>query len=110
MKKTLLSLLTISSFALSGASLAMDNNPSNKTDSSVSASQSADTKQVIESVNINSADVELLTQLTGVGKKKAEAIVEYREFYGKFTSAEDLLNVKGIGEKILKQNENRISL
>ena len=52
-------------------------------------------------VNINTADVETLTQLKGIGEAKANAIVKYRKEVGKFKKVEDLLNVPGIGEGIL---------
>ncbi|MFZ5654097.1 MAG: ComEA family DNA-binding protein [Pseudomonadota bacterium] len=62
-------------------------------------------------VNINSASAEeLAAGLVGVGPAKAQAIVSYREANGPFTDKSQLLLVKGIGEAILKQNEDRISL
>jgi competence protein ComEA len=50
-------------------------------------------------VNINTASVEQLTTLPGVGPKLAARIVEYRQKSGTFRSAQELMNVKGIGEK-----------
>ena len=50
-------------------------------------------------VNINTASVEQLTTLPGVGPKLAARIVEYRQKSGSFRTTQDLLNVKGIGEK-----------
>ena len=50
-------------------------------------------------VNLNSATVEQLTALPGVGEKLAGRIVEYRQKSGGFKSAQELLNVQGIGEK-----------
>lgn len=62
-------------------------------------------------VNINTAGaVELADNLNGVGEKKALLIVERRESVGKFTSAEQLLEVKGIGEKTLIKNKENILL
>jgi len=56
-------------------------------------------------VNINSADANTLaTELNGVGAAKAAAIVAYRESNGPFKQLEDLLQVKGVGEKILEKN------
>ena len=52
-------------------------------------------------IDINTASVEELDTLPGIGPKTAQAIVEYRETQGKFTSAEDLLQVRGIGPKKL---------
>ncbi len=60
-------------------------------------------------VNINTATLEVLsTQLKGVGKAKAAAIVEWRETNGRFASLEDLDEVKGIGAGILEKNKERI--
>ncbi len=63
------------------------------------------------SVNINTADAQTIAStLTGIGQAKAEAIVEHREANGPFRSVEDLLRVKGIGEKTLEANRERIRL
>lgn len=61
-------------------------------------------------VDINKADVETLALLKGIGEKKAKAIVDYRELNGEFNSVDDLLNVKGIGEKMLHINKEKIKL
>ena len=50
-------------------------------------------------ININTATIEELITLPGVGPTLAGRIVEYREKAGQFASVEELLNVKGIGEK-----------
>ena len=64
-----------------------------------------------ERVNINSADAETLAAvLNGVGRSRAEAIVEYREQHGRFGDIYDLANVKGIGDRTVEQNEDRIRL
>lgn len=62
-------------------------------------------------VNINTADAETLAaELDGVGASRAAAIVEYREANGPFRSADELLNVKGIGEAVLEKNRENILL
>ena len=61
-------------------------------------------------VSLNSASVEQLQQLTGVGAKKAQAIIAYRNQNGGFKSIDDLKKVKGIGEKLFEQNRARLSL
>ena len=54
-------------------------------------------------VNINTATVEVLQTLPGIGPTIAQRIVEYRQTHGPFQKVEDLLNVKGIGEKKLEK-------
>lgn len=62
-----------------------------------------------EQVDINSADAKTLAEgLNGVGMSKAEAIVAYREEHGPFATAEDLAQVKGIGDKIVEKNREAI--
>lgn len=56
-----------------------------------------------EVLNVNTASAEELERLPGIGEKKAAAIVAWREENGAFSSVEMLLNVKGIGEGILKK-------
>ena len=50
-------------------------------------------------VNLNTASAAQLEGLPGIGKAMAERIVEYRQKNGSFKKAEDLMNVRGIGEK-----------
>lgn len=56
--------------------------------------------------NINTANAdELSSKLKGVGKAKAAAIIQWRETNGKFTSLEDVDEVKGIGPVLLEKNK-----
>jgi len=67
--------------------------------------------QKVEVVSINSASAEAIAEaMRGVGHKKAQAIIEWRKKNGKFTSLDQLLEVKGIGEKTLAANKKRIKL
>jgi len=61
-------------------------------------------------VKINEASQKELMKLKGVGRVSAEAIVEYRKKHGKFTSVNDLINVKGIGSKTIKKNIDELEL
>ncbi len=63
------------------------------------------------SVNINHADAEMIsTTLKGIGDKKAQAIIDYRNEHGAFRSVDELLNVPGIGEKTLQRLRPQLSL
>jgi competence protein ComEA len=62
-------------------------------------------------VNVNTADAKTISEaLSGIGIKKAEAIVKYRTEKGLFKTADDLTNVKGIGKKTVEKNKNDILL
>jgi len=60
-------------------------------------------------VRINKADAETIARtLDGIGITREEAIVNFREIYGDFTSVKDLQLVKDVGEVTLRNNESRI--
>jgi len=74
------------------------------------ASVKSSSEQTI-SINLNKAGAkEIAKALKGVGLKKAQAIVEYREKHGDFKAVEELASVKGIGVATIAKNHNRISL
>ncbi|WP_144393570.1 ComEA family DNA-binding protein [Pleionea sediminis] len=65
----------------------------------------------IVQVNINTATPEEISELlSGIGEKRAQAIVELREQLGGFERVEQLLDVKGIGEATLNKNRAAIKL
>ena len=59
-------------------------------------------------VNINTATVEELKTLKGIGEKKAEAIIEYRKKNGSFKNKEELMKVRGIGKKLYQSFQERV--
>ncbi len=62
-------------------------------------------------VDINQADAQALAAgLKGVGAKKAQAIVEYRNTHGRFKTADELAGVKGISLKTIEKNRDNIEL
>lgn len=61
-------------------------------------------------VNINSASVYDLQSLDGIGESRAQAIVEYRELNGSFTSKNELTNVEGISQSLVDQIQDDIAL
>ena len=60
-------------------------------------------------ININTASLEELQKLSGVGKSKAEAIIEYRKS-NTFNNPEDITKVKGIGKSIYEKNKDNIGV
>ena len=64
-----------------------------------------------EPVNINTADAESLAEaINGVGLKRAEAIIEYRNQNGPFGSVDELIQVQGVGEKSLEKSRDRLTV
>jgi competence protein ComEA len=61
-------------------------------------------------VNLNTAGLAELMTLSGIGEKKALAILDYRKQIGKFTSIEQFTEVKGIGTKTLDKNRSRLKI
>ena len=60
-------------------------------------------------VNLNTATVEQLVEIKGIGEKTADNIIKYRE-NKKFTSVDELVNVKGIGAKTLEKIRGQLSV
>ena len=75
-------------------------------------SSSVSEKPSVESqlVSINSADLNELQELPGIGPAKAEAIVQFREDNGGFTAIEELMNISGIGEKTFEKLKDLITV
>lgn len=81
--RTLLLLLSLAALALPNSAIALD---------------------------INTASAAELTTLKGIGEKRASAIIRFRAKHGPFKSADDLLNVPGIGPRILSDNAQQLEL
>ncbi len=62
-------------------------------------------------VDINQADAAQIAQaMKGVGQSRAEAIIQFREQHGPFRRIEDLIKVRGIGEKLVEANRANITV
>ncbi len=61
-----------------------------------------------EKVNLNTATLEQLQTLPGIGPAMAKRVIEYRTKIGKFNKIEELINVKGIGEKRFQKIKDRL--
>ncbi len=64
---------------------------------------------IAQEVNINTADAQsIASSLNGIGVKKAEAVVAWRNEHGNFTDLAELENIKGIGPKTIEKNKGNI--
>ncbi|MCI8777797.1 MAG: transporter [Bacilli bacterium] len=63
-----------------------------------------------QKISLNTATIDQLQTLSGIGESKAKAIIKYREEYGNFTKIEDIMNVTGIGEKVFEQIKDNITI
>ena len=63
-----------------------------------------------DKVNINTADIDVLSTLPNIGESKAKAIIEYRNSNGNFTTIEAIKEVKGIGESIFLKIKDLITV
>ena len=86
-------------------------NEKNKNEnSSTSNNLSIISKDTDNIVSINSATLDDLMTIKGIGKVKAEAIIEYRKEFGPFKSIEDIKNVSGIGSSTFEKIKDYIKL
>jgi competence protein ComEA len=117
-KKTIFGLFISTVFCVSCAFADADVSASSVTTGATSihkvhASKKGEKQSTIV-VNVNTADIATLTTLKGIGAKKAQAILDYRNQHGEFKDVHDLQNVKGFSEKtltrILNNNPNRLVL
>jgi competence protein ComEA len=63
-----------------------------------------------EKVNLNTATSEQLQSIPGIGPSTAKSILDYRAKVGKFSKIEEVINVKGIGEKKFQKIKDRLAV
>lgn len=100
--KTLTATLLLSCLPLLSQPLLAADKPAAKPASTVTTAKESG------KVNLNTASINELTALKGIGEKKAQAIVDFREKQGKFTTVEQLADVSGIGPATLEANRDMI--
>ncbi|MBL7067721.1 MAG: helix-hairpin-helix domain-containing protein [Candidatus Marinimicrobia bacterium] len=61
-------------------------------------------------INLNSASAEDFMRLPKIGKVTAQRIIDYRNKHGRFSSIDELLNVKGIGEKTFERIKGEVTI
>lgn len=66
--------------------------------------------QMVEKIDLNKASSDQLAVIKGLGKKKAQAIIDYRQENGDFSSLDELIKVKGIGKITLQKIEPFVTL
>lgn len=72
---------------------------------SAKVDHSSTSGQTIKQINLNTASADVLSKsFKGIGKKRAEAIVSYRQNHGNFKSVADLAEVRGLGKSFIKQH------
>lgn len=103
LKKAICTLLLSGMPFVANMALAVEGQFSEFSDSSLVSDNTAP-------IDINTATAEQLMTLKGIGKKKAQAIIQYRDTHHGFRSIEELDNVKGIGSKLLGANLARITI
>lgn len=84
-------------------SVGVSSSPSSTSSPSDPSSSISDTPSAAQLVDINRADAAQLDTLPGIGPALSQRIIEYRQQNGRFETVEELVNVKGIGEKTLEK-------
>ena len=77
-------------------------------DNSSDRNDSTDTNDTSGKININTASLEQLMEIPGIGESKARAIITYRDTNGGFSSIEEVMNIEGIKEGVFSKMKEYI--
>ena len=102
--------LTIESFSTESPTIESSTTESFTKECSATGSSSSKSEKITTKININTASVEELQTLKGIGPATAKSIILYREEYGAFSAIEEIMNVKRIGEKTFAKIKERITV
>lgn len=108
--KLITSVVASALLIFSAGAFSAQDKPSQKNSAESKKSVQVQTAPVASVINLNKADAQTLAQLNGIGEKRAQDIIAYREAKGGFKSVDELLSVKGIGEKVLEKNRAFLSV
>ena len=81
---------------------------SDKSTTSPALGQKAGAATQSEKININTANLKILSSLKGIGPERAKRIIDYRSKNGSFKSIEEIKKVKGIGDRVYTQISSQI--
>ena len=101
---------TIESFSTESLTIESSTKESFTKESSATGNSSSKSEKITTKININTASVEELQTLKGIGPATAKSIILYREEYGAFSAIEEIMNVKRIGEKTFAKIKERITV
>ena len=101
---------TIESSIIESSAIESSTKESFTKESSATGSSSLKSEKNTTKININTASVEELQTLKGIGPATAKSIILYREEYGAFSAIEEIMNVKRIGEKTFAKIKERITV
>lgn len=91
-----------------GTSIITTGPEENKTNNITENNKSEETENKL--ININTATIEQLITLSGIGESKAQAIIDYRNTNGNFKTIEEIKNVSGIGDAAYEKIKNNITV
>jgi competence ComEA-like helix-hairpin-helix protein len=109
-KRERLIILFLAAMLLTGISIMLYQKYNSITDVKIRSFDYEPSPDNVKKININEADEAVLTGLPGVGKSVAGRIIEYRDKVGRFSSIEEIKNVKGIKNGLFEKIKYNITI